>query len=203
MARQYVPGDVATGFILGDDNQWHPDPLSDLTGLHQDALARLQSELLPDEQVCVVVLGVSNQATIGMESRVFVTSFSYLHISGVQLHKGMISGAVVLQGSGLTSGTNTNYWKNGDDDPYKAPNAIPIVRGLPMIEERVARLRHLVHQAQTKQQSPTTRQQSAAESIATGGSIADEMRKLAELRREGLISEEEFKEMSASVLGRG
>ncbi len=51
----------------------------------------------------------------------------YRNLVGVQLHAGMMSGSVVLQAPGQ-SGSKTSYWKQGDDDPFKAPNAIPVSR---------------------------------------------------------------------------
>ncbi len=184
--------------------------LSDRTRLHRKANKALNQNLAPGETVEVVIVGPSNQAIIGTNRRVFVykkgfmagasfgsemTSWDYRNLNGVQIHTGMMSGAVVLQAPGQ-SGTKTNFWKNGDSDPYKAPNAIPIVRPWGPATEGVARLRTLMDAAHQGGQQP----------IAPAPSLkADPMahlRQLGELRDTGLVTAEEFEAKKAEILRR-
>jgi len=66
----------------------------------------LEENLAPDETISIIIRGADGQAMIGTESRVFVckpgfmagatfgvenTSWSYLNLLGVQLHKGLMS----------------------------------------------------------------------------------------------------------------
>jgi hypothetical protein len=179
--------------------------LVDRSRLHAKAIKTLDDNLNPGETVQVIITGPSNQAIIGTECRAFVykkgfmagasfgselTSFDYKNLVGVQLHKGMSSGAVILQGPGM-SGQSTNTWKNTDNSPYKSPNAIPIMTGKPKInvtEAGVVKLRQLIADAQR----PATTQPAL--------SIADELRKSADLRVAGVLSDDEFAAMKSALL---
>jgi hypothetical protein len=167
--------------------------------LHAKANEVLDENLAPDEKVLVVISGPSNQAIIGTNRRAFVykkgfmagatfgselTSWDYRNLVRVQLHKGMMSGAVVLQAPGQ-SGTKTNYWKQGDDDPYKAPNAIPVVRPFDAANEGVAELRRLIAEAHAPVPVP-------ASVPPKQRSVSDEIVKLVELRNSGLLTDDEF-----------
>ncbi|MDV8002773.1 SHOCT domain-containing protein [Rhodococcus sp. IEGM 1408] len=181
--------------------------------LHKKALEALGQNLVGGEQVLAVIVGPSNQAMIGTDNRVFVykkgfmagasfgselTSWNYQNLVGVQIHTGMMSGAVILQGPGQTGG-KTSIWRDSDDDPYKAPNAIPIVRPFDDAKQGVARLRQLIsmaHQPVTSSAMPLTSINS--ESV---GSIADELAKLSDLKASGILSDTEFTQLKSRLLG--
>ena len=108
--------------------------------LKSSARDALLTNLREKETVRVIVVGLSGQAIAGTDSRVFVlkpgflagasfgvetTSWNYRQITGVQIHKGMKTGAVIIQAPGQ-AGVSTSYWKESDSDPFKAPNAIPV-----------------------------------------------------------------------------
>ena len=100
----------------------------------------------------------------------------------------MMTGAVILQVPGL-SGTDTSYWKNSNSDPHKAPNAIPIARPYDVATAGVNRLRVLLDKAHAPTDVTT----------AAPRSVVDELRQLAEMRRDGLITQEEFDEMKGHI----
>lgn len=182
---------------------------SDPQLLHAKAQESLSKTLVPGECVLVIIRGPSAQAIIGTDRRAFVykkgfmagasfgsemTNWMYKNLVGVQLHTGMMSGAVVLQGPGH-SGNSTSYWKSGNDDPYKAPNAIPVVRPYEVVEAGVARLRELIDLDHQKAHSSVVQPVQVA-------SVADEIRKLAEMRRDGLITDEEFADLKTQLMSR-
>jgi hypothetical protein len=182
---------------------------ADYDSLKRKVKAALVQNLASDETIKAIIRGAHGQAMIGTERRVFVckpgfmagasfgaevTSWSYQNLLGVQAHKGMLSGAVVLQGPGQT-GTKTSYWQGGRDDPRQAPNAIPIAGDWPRVNQGVARLRQLIddaHRPVAPVLAPATTQAPL--------STADELRKLADLREEGILSEEEFESAKAQLL---
>jgi len=183
--------------------------LADRTTLHKKANVELDANLRPDETVQVIINGPSNQAMIGTDRRVFVykkgfmagatfgaemTSWEYRSLVGVQIHTGMMSGTVVLQAPGQT-GTKTSVWASGDGDPYKAPNAIPLNRPFDQAKAAVARLRELIEEAHRGGPSVASAQRGAGP-----GSLADELKKLAELRDAGVLSEDEFAAMKTRLL---
>lgn len=188
-----------------------PASLSDRSRLHRKANEALDQNLAPGESVEVVIIGMSNQAMIGTSRRVFVykkgfmagasfgselTSWDYRNLNGVQMHTGMMSGAVVLQAPGQ-SGTKTNYWKQGDSDPHKAPNAIPISRPWEPATKGVARLRQLMDAAHQNGQQ--------AQMDGTNPRNADpiaQLKQLGELRDAGVVTPEEFEAKKAEILSR-
>lgn len=187
-----------------DERSVNPADFDKLKDKVKQALAENAS---PAETVRVIIHGAHGQAIIGTDTRAFVckpgfmagatfgtevTSWSYQNVTGVQLHKGMLTGTVVIQAPGQ-SGTMTSYWGQKADDPAKAPNAIPVAGGWADVQAGVARLRQLIDAAH------------APASISEGGassSTADELRKLAELRSDGILSEEEFQAAKARLLAR-
>jgi hypothetical protein len=185
-------------------------PLTDRRRLHRGANDALDKNLAPDEAVEVVITGPSNQAIVGTSRRAFVykkgfmagasfgselTSWDYRHLVGVQLHTGMLSGAVVLQAPGQT-GNRTNTWKFGDDDPYKAPNAIPITKPWQQAEEGVARLRQLIDRAHQPSGGPVE------PPVGPDHDPIAVLRQLGELRDAGVLDEEEFQIKKAEILRR-
>jgi hypothetical protein len=182
---------------------------ADRASLHKKANAELDANLRPDESVEVIINGPSNQAVIGTDRRVFVykkgfmagatfgaemTSWDYRNLVGVQIHTGMMSGAVVLQAPGQ-SGIKTSVWASGDGDPYKAPNAIPINRPFDQAKVGVGRLRELIETAH--RESPNA---AGAPVAGSGPSLADELKKLADLRATGVLSDDEFVALKAKLL---
>jgi hypothetical protein len=182
--------------------------MADRSRLHRKANEMLDENLGSGERVEVIITGPSAQAVIGTDRRVFVykkgfmagatfgaemTTWDYRNLVGIQLHTGMMSGAVIVQAPGQ-EGTRTNTWKQGDKDPYKAPNAIPINRPWEQAKAGVARLRELIAAAHMPQVTPSA-------APASNGSVADELRKLAELRDTGVISAQEFDMMKTRLLG--
>ena len=162
----------------------------------------------------VIIAGPSNQAIIGTDRRLFVykkgfmagatfgaelTSWDYRNLVGIQIHTGMVSGAVVVQAPGQ-SGTRTNVWKQGDSDPYKAPNAIPISRPWKPAQEGVARLRQLIDGAHNPSQQPVHPQGSLPAAGGEVGSLADEINRLADLHASGALTDEEFTQFKARLL---
>jgi hypothetical protein len=188
------------------------DLMTDRSRLHRRANEALDQNLAHGEGVQVIITGPSAQAIIGTGHRVFVykkgfmagasfgselTSWDYRNLVGVQLHTGMMSGAVVLQAPGQ-SGTRTNVWKQGDSDPYKAPNAIPINRPYDQAEAGVARLRQLIHFAQNGHQTVPS-----APAPVPAASLVDEIKRLADLHAAGALTNEEFTAFKAELLHRG
>lgn len=159
--------------------------------------AAVAQNLRADERVCVVIRGSSGQAIVGTTTRCFVckpgfmagatfgsevSSWSYRNIVGVQIHKGLLSGAVIIQAPGQT-GVSASYWRDSDSDPHKAPNAIPVAGDWSEVRAAVARLRELIDAAHAESPHATA---------AAPSSLADELRKLADLHASGVLNDTEF-----------
>ena len=179
--------------------------LSDYAKLKEKVRDALEENLGPEETIRVIIRGAHGQAMVGTDSRVFVckpgfmagasfgaevTAWSYRNLTGVQRHKSMGSGSVLLQGQGQ-AGQKTSYWGKGDDDPAKAPNAIPVAGDWKRIDAGVAHLRRLIDQAH----SPPSVALASAQL-----STADELRKLADLYSQDLLTAEEFQAAKSRLL---
>lgn len=170
-----------------------------LSKLHKRVTGYLSENLREGEAVRVLIVGASNQAIVGTDTRLFVikpgwlagatggveaTSWSYRNINGIQTHKGLMTGAVIVQAPGQ-SGSSTSYWGSDKSDPFKAPNAIPIAGDWESVKAGVAELQELIDRAH----------EPAPSAPANGGaaaSIAAEVKALAELHQAGALTDEEF-----------
>ena len=178
------------------ETTWH-------RGLHEKAVEAVERTLAADERVRLVIRGASNQAIVATDRRALVfkkgfmagatfgselTSWSYQNLVGVQIHTGMMSGAVILQGPGQ-AGTRTSRWKGDDADPDLAPNAIPLIRPFDEARRGAAELGRLIDEAHR-----------AAPADQAEASVADELRKLADLRADGVLTDAEFAALKAKLL---
>jgi len=173
--------------------------------LHKDANKFLDQNLLDNEKVQVVILGLWDSAIIGTDRRAFVykrglmggvifgsklASWDYLNLSGVQIETGPATGFVSLQGPGIIA-KDMSYWNTGSDGPAQSPFAISIYGNLfEQARKGVALLRELISQAQQ----------------AKGGhsdlSVPDQIAKLAQLRDQGILTSEEFELKKKELLSR-
>ncbi len=166
--------------------------------LHKDARKLIDDNLSTGEDVKVIILGDANSAMIGTDRRVFVfkkgiasgatfgakfNSFQYQNITGVQANIGMLSGFLAVQGAGI----------NDKDDDIKAPHTIRFSRANnDLVRRRVALLGQLVAEY------GGARDVTAPDSI----DIPEQIKKLADLKDVGILSDEEFDDKKADLLSR-
>ena len=120
-----------------------------------------------------------------------MASWDYKNLTGIQMETGPISGFIALQGAGIIS-QNMSYWDTGDKSPSQSPHAIPIA-GKSIIEQAkvsVAALRDLIGKSQQSQSSMLTID------------IPDQIGKLAVLRDQGVLTQEEFEAKKKELLSR-
>lgn len=88
------------------------------------------------------------------------------------------------------------------------PNAIPLGRPWDQAQAGVARLRQLIDMAQRGPQMPMPAQMAihtppmSGQSNGGSSSVADELKKLADLRAAGVLTNAEFASLKARVLSR-
>jgi predicted RNA-binding Zn-ribbon protein involved in translation (DUF1610 family) len=157
----------------------------------------IQANLEPGETVEVVIVGEGNQTLVGTGRRAFIakqgiltggffkklsTSWDYRNISGVEVQRSMSMTGVILQVPGVSPITQSGRFSKGPGSVWEAPNAI-VARLSPTMEASVARLRELVAEHQRAQATAVVQHQDDS---------LDQLKKLAELRDAGVITEEEF-----------
>lgn len=173
--------------------------MTDRNVLHPDANTALQENLLPNEPVEVLILGMSDSALIGTDRRVFIfkkgitggatfgtklASWDYKNLNGVQLETGKITGILALQGPGIISQdlSSWSFLNDNKNDAWSAPHALVIGQvQLKGARRGVVKLRQLIA------------------SYQNSGNIGD-LEKLAGLRDKGIITEEEFIRKKKQIL---
>lgn len=168
-----------------------------LGALKESIRASIQANLEPGETVEVAIVGQANQSLVGTERRAFIvkqgiltggflrkqsTSWDYRNISGVELQRSMTMTAVILQVPGVAPVTEIGRFSKGPGSVWEAPNAV-VTGPSPGLEQSVTRLRELIAEAQQPRQGAAAQPQENA---------LDQIKKLAELRDAGIITEEEF-----------
>ena len=172
--------------------------------LHPDAVRLLNQNLSPSESVEVIIEGAWDARIIGTKTRCFVykrgwmsgvmfgsklISWDYLNLNGVQIETGPVNGVVALQGPGIAA-KDVSYWNTKADGPLASPSAITIDKELyEQAQKGVAVLRRLIANVQQSKSG-------AGPSI----DIPGQLRKLAELRDQGILTAEEFEKKKKELL---
>jgi hypothetical protein len=174
-----------------------PAESSLLNALPEKTRKHLEPQLHDGEEVIAVINGASAQAIVALQTRLFivkpglmagatfgarVTSFDYRNITAIEVNKKLVTAVIEVIAAGYQGVRATSFWSTKDgQDAYKISNCLPLARAeadkaepvLALIRERIAQLH-----------SPTQQ--------AGSTSVADELAKLAELHRQGILSVEEF-----------
>jgi hypothetical protein len=159
----------------------------------------LEEMLAAGEKVRVAICGARGQAIVATGTRVFVckpasttasgaeiTAWPYENLAGVELQKRFLTDAVVLRPRGRTR-RKTGYWGEKGEDPFTAADAIPITSDSEQVRTAVAFLSQLIVLARDRPRTVPL--------------VADKLRKLAELRDRGALTEHEFQAAKRRVLG--
>lgn len=167
--------------------------------LPDELATALQQDLLPDEEVKVVIHGVSGSALIGTDRRLFVykkgwmsgatfgqklNSWDYRNIVGIQLEQGAITGYIAIQAPGVAA-VDASYWSRGKGDPWKLPNAIAITKS-ETVRQGVSELRNLIAAFQQRSTAPAS-----APSVQVDVDPLEQIKSLGELRDAGLLALED------------
>lgn len=167
--------------------------LDDMAQLHKDAQKAIGEQLAPGETVKVVVPGNANDALVATDRRVLIfdwgllskklTTYDYRNITGVELQTGLAMGTLTVQAAGVPPKAKGEL---------HGPNELAVLRnGYDRAREGVTALRHLISE-----------HHSAAAAPAAAPDIADQLRKLGELRDAGILTPAEFDAKKADLLAR-
>jgi len=175
-----------------------------LRGIHRKAQKAIGAALEPNETVLIVCDGEYG-AIVATNRRIFIckwgittgamfgsqlSSWDLRNVAGIESRKGMTTSSVVIQTPGTVPVTKFGRMDNGAGSVWEAPNALFLKDEQGRL---VAKLRELVadaHQAGT----PAT----AATPLTDP---SDQIRSLALLRDEGLLTEDEFAAKKRQILG--
>jgi hypothetical protein len=133
-----------------------------------------------------------------------VVDIPYEIVTSVKLEKGLLSSTIRFKAPGLLSSTKLGMMDSmidGEDDQGGIIEAIPKDKAQDLVEIIRSGM-----QISSNRKSAPSKNQMSNESVGStvssnqSISIADEIRKLGNLKKEGLITEDEFKQMKQDLL---
>jgi hypothetical protein len=173
--------------------------------------SRLSKELggviQADEEVVDAVYGLRNQVAILTDRRVVVskrginagaifgsktTSYPFEMIVGVEVQTSGVRTVLTVRSASDQAGQGFLVLQTLDKNVWNAPNTVPFNRG---DRDRVQQFAEQVNRL--KKQNLDGKRQSAGSSQS---SVADELAKLAKLKADGVLSEEEFAAQKARLM---
>jgi Bacterial PH domain/Short C-terminal domain len=133
-----------------------------------------------------------------------VVDIPYEIVTSVKLEKGLLSSTIRFKAPGLLSSTKLGMMDSmidGEDDQGGIIEAIPKDKAQDLVEI----IRSGMQSSSNKKSAPSKNQmsnESVGSTVSSNQSIsiADEIRKLGNLKKEGLITEDEFKQMKQDLL---
>jgi hypothetical protein len=172
--------------------------------LNEKAQKAINAALEPDEQVVLAIGGESGSALVATERRVFIfkkgvttgsmfgkqlNSWDYSNISGVEVKQGVTTHAVVVQVPGVAPVTKFGRFASGPNSVWEAPNSIMAAKT--GVDQAIGALRRLI----------ADHQRSSHVSEPHRSDPIDQIKRLGELRDQGLLTEEEFQSKKRQLLG--
>jgi hypothetical protein len=135
-----------------------------------------------------------------------VVDIPYDIITSVKLEKGLLSSTIRFKAPGLMSSTRLGMIDSivdGEDDQGGIIEAIPKDKAEDLLEIIRSGMQDDSRSAPSKKQKPSFELLESKEYTVPFNqsiSIADELRKLAKLKEEGILTEEEFKQMKQELI---
>jgi Bacterial PH domain/Short C-terminal domain len=215
---------------LGDNKEDPPikNPLTDRDDL--DDISKIAEMLNPDERVLLVArqsrikpggshftpniiyatdrrIIVRDPYMLGIKEN--VVDIPYDIITSIKLEKGLLSSTIRFKAPGLMSSTKLGMMDSivdGEDDQGGIIEAIPKDKAEDLLEIIRSGMQNDGgggKSAPSKKQKPSSELLESKEYTVPFNqsiSIADELRKLAKLKEEGILTEEEFKQMKQDLI---
>lgn len=137
-----------------------------------------------------------------------VVDIPYDIITSIKLEKGLLSSTIRFKAPGLMSSTKLGMMDsivNGEDDQGGVIEAIPKNKAEDLLEIIRSGMQDdgVVKSAPSKKQKPSSELLESKEYTVPFNqsiSVADELRKLAKLKEEGILTEEEFRQMKQDLI---
>lgn len=222
----WKPGDVANGHILGEDLVWRPvepswtntrRPLNDgkVPTDAAEAIRRLCFDgtepwliLAPgpangvlaawDDRLSVIKTGFLAGMVAGSLGGERTASFHFTDITGIEYNSGLANGILEVLTPSYSGGTNKDFWRIGENSPLKQSNTLPIAKfNYAAALDDINELRRRISEVKSGRFKPAPTQQAAPSPTAA----AEEIKSLADLRDQGILTEDEFTAKKAQILG--
>ena len=149
-----------------------------------------QCLVLTDQRAIIVKIGWRSGQTLGGK----VTSFEYRNISSVEVRASILTGTFEISSGGMQGPERSYYSANKADGAWHAPNTIPISKQQQPRFQQVASF--------IRERARLATQSVAQPVLPTAPDIPDQLRKLAELKDQGILTEAEFNAKKTELLAR-
>jgi hypothetical protein len=132
------------------------------------------------------------------------TVFHFKDVTGIEYNSGIMMGVLEVLTPSYSGTANRDFWKgalqhrNADaNDPYTVSNTLPLAReNYRAFQDQINELRRRI--ADSKETTVSVSVSSPQDSVSSG--VADELKKLADLRDAGVLTEDEFATAKARLL---
>jgi hypothetical protein len=160
------------------------------------------------DRCMIVKVGAMTSMMAGSFGGGRITTFPYGEITGIEYNAGMMSGVLEILTPSYQGSANKDYWRgtfksvNSDsNNPWALSNTLPIGKpiyqqALPLLNEMRAKI------ADAKRPTIVMNGPPSAQPASGGGGLADEIGKLAALRDQGVLSEQEFQAAKQAAIVR-
>ena len=149
---------------------------------------RSQCAVLTDRRVVVTKRGINAGAVLGSKT----TSYPLEMIVGVEVRTSSFRTALIVLTANDQMAKGTGYWQQPGKNIWNAPNTVPLNRADREMAQQFAE-----HVQRLRKQSLHYQRRGP---LFSQSSVADELAKLANLRADGVLSEEEFAAQKAKLL---
>lgn len=148
-----------------------------------------------DDRVSVIKTGAWTSLMAGSLGGERAATFHFMDITGVEYNSGLINGVLEILTPSYSGGTPKDYWQSGSNDPWKQSNTLPLVKtDYNKALDDINELRSRIGQVKSGRNAPMVEQPSPT-------AAAEEIRSLAELRDQGILTDEEFNAKKRQILG--
>ena len=179
---------------------------SELQQLRQRERDAVEAHIGEGDEIHGVMIGAGNQCLVALQDRLIiaksgfqagamggnrVTTFPYTDIISIEANAGMVNAVVEVLTAAYSGGQEKDFWSaSRDRDPFKANNCLPTTKSaLASAQPFLNEVRAMIAGAKRPGAAPEGRE-----------GIADQLAKLAELHKSGVLSDDEFTSAKASVL---
>jgi len=145
-----------------------------------------QCLVLTDQRAIIIKVGWRSGQTLGGK----VTSFEYRNISSVEVRTSIITGTFEISSGGMQGPERSYYSANKADGAWHAPNTIPISKQQQLMFQQVATF---IRERSRQSIQPV------AQPVTTPDKF-EQLKKLGELKEQGILTAEEFQSEKAKLL---
>ena len=135
------------------------------------------------------------------------TVFPYSEITNIQYNGGMVNGVLEILTPSFKGSGKHDFWRSSnndrnsvDDDPWKLPNCLPL--GKADYRQAQPLLNEVQKKVIASKRSHQFVQQVPGPAPATPNGLADELERLADMHKKGLLDVDEFKAAKQAAIAR-